>query len=191
MPCIHRHGIAVDLLEEAAAWRAPRQQCRGAVGPSAREKKAREPKFADNSACLAAVSHCLCAASTAEGVAPLQPCEGWMLHCVRVLDCNSLYQRRLPYLQVSPASLPAPSDSAVQLQRRSGGIYAAALFSGVATPRRCLEVSSELLSALQGARLKPVNSSSWMLARYNDPSVKPRFRRNEILVELQDFDLWG
>jgi hypothetical protein len=79
----------------------------------------------------------------------------------------------------------------VQLQRRPGGIYAAAVFNGVATPRRCSEVSSELFTALQEARLKPVSSSSWMLARYNDPSVKPRFRRNEILVELQDFDLWG
>jgi hypothetical protein len=79
----------------------------------------------------------------------------------------------------------------VQLQRRPGGIYAAAIFNGVATPRQCTEVSGKLLSALQEARLTPVDSSSWMLARYNDPSVKPRLRRNEILVELRDFDLWG
>uniref|UniRef100_A0A383WAA1 SOUL heme-binding protein n=1 Tax=Tetradesmus obliquus TaxID=3088 RepID=A0A383WAA1_TETOB len=93
--------------------------------------------------------------------------------------------------QVSLASLPAPLDPAVQLQRRPGGIYAAAVFSGVATPRKCSEVSTQLLAALHETRLQPADSSSWMLARYNDPSVKPRFRRNEILVELRDFNLWG
>ena len=28
------------------------------------------------------------------------------------------------------------------------------------------------------------------LARYNDPSTKPRFRRNEVLVKLEKFELW-
>lgn len=106
-----------------------------------------------------------------------------------VPSCNCC--NLLAVLQVSLASLPAPLDPAVQLQRRPGGIYAAAVFSGVATPRKCSEVSTQLLAALHETRLQPADSSSWMLARYNDPSVKPRFRRNEILVELRDFNLWG
>jgi DNA gyrase inhibitor GyrI len=114
-----------------------------------------------------------------------------MKSVIDIVYAASLAGVAVSCLQVSPASLPAPTDLAVQLQQRPGGIYAAAVFSGVATPRRCSEVSSELFTALQEARLKPVDSSSWMLARYNDPSVKPRFRRNEILVELQDFNLWG
>jgi hypothetical protein len=30
----------------------------------------------------------------------------------------------------------------------------------------------------------------WALARYNDPSVAPVFRRNEVLIELKEFELW-
>ena len=30
----------------------------------------------------------------------------------------------------------------------------------------------------------------WTLARYNDPSVAPPFRRNEAMIELKDFELW-
>lgn len=93
--------------------------------------------------------------------------------------------------QASPASLPVPNDPSVQLQQQPGGIYAAALFNGVATPRKCTEVHRELLSALQEAGLQPVDSAAWTLARYNDPSVKPRFRRNEVLMRLKDFDLWA
>eukprot|EP00775_Hariotina_reticulata_P003368 gene3368-3643_t len=88
------------------------------------------------------------------------------------------------------ASLPRPVNSAVQLQQESGGVYAAAVFNGVATPRRCLEVQQQLLAALQVAGLQPADSSKWTLARYNDPSVKPRFRRNEVLIKLQNFDIW-
>ena len=31
---------------------------------------------------------------------------------------------------------------------------------------------------------------SYILARYNDPSTRPRFRRNEVLLPLADFELW-
>ncbi len=32
---------------------------------------------------------------------------------------------------------------------------------------------------------------SWSLARYNDPSTPPPFRRNEVLMQLDDnFDIW-
>lgn len=55
---------------------------------------------------------------------------------------------------------------------------------------RCAEVQSELLAALREADLTPQDPDAWVLARYNDPSVKPRFRRNEILMQLKDFDLW-
>ena len=31
---------------------------------------------------------------------------------------------------------------------------------------------------------------SYILARYNDPSTRPSFRRNEVLLPLTDFSLW-
>ena len=33
-------------------------------------------------------------------------------------------------------------------------------------------------------------SEEWQLARYNDPSTKPMFRRNEVMLESAEFDLW-
>lgn len=33
-------------------------------------------------------------------------------------------------------------------------------------------------------------ADDWVLARYNDPSTKSFFRRNEVMVQLADFDLW-
>ena len=30
----------------------------------------------------------------------------------------------------------------------------------------------------------------WFLARYNDPSTKPMFRKNELLIPVKEFDLW-
>ena len=51
-------------------------------------------------------------------------------------------------------------------------------------------MQQELLAALREAGLTPQDDDAWVLARYNDPSVKPRFRRNEILMQLKDFDLW-
>lgn len=89
------------------------------------------------------------------------------------------------------SKLPIPNNPSVQLQQQPGGIYAASIFSGVATPRKCAEVQRELLAALQEAGMQPVDDAAWTLARYNDPSVKPRFRRNEVLMQLRDFDLWA
>lgn len=78
----------------------------------------------------------------------------------------------------------------MQLQQQPGGVWAAALFNGVATPRKCAEVQQQLLAALQEAGLEVQDPAAWVLARYNDPSVKPRNRRNEILMQLKSFDLW-
>lgn len=88
------------------------------------------------------------------------------------------------------SSLPAPTDPAVRLQQQPGGLYAAAVFNGVATPRRCAEMQQQLLDALHEAGLRVADPGAWVLARYNDPSVKPRFRRNEVLMKLEGFDLW-
>ncbi|KAF8066298.1 heme-binding-like protein [Scenedesmus sp. PABB004] len=93
--------------------------------------------------------------------------------------------------QAPPAALPAPLDPAVQLAAAPGGLWAAAVFGGVATPRAAAKAAAALLADLEAAGLRPVDPGLWSLARYNDPSVKPRFRRNEVLVQLASFDLWA
>jgi len=35
------------------------------------------------------------------------------------------------------------------------------------------------------------SAKDWTLARYNDPSTKGPFRRNEVLISVINFDLWG
>jgi hypothetical protein len=48
----------------------------------------------------------------------------------------------------------------------------------------------ELRAALSRDRIS-VASHEWVLARYNDPSTRPMFRRNEVLLPVADFDLWA
>lgn len=56
-----------------------------------------------------------------------------------------------------------------------------------------LQVQQHLQRLRQAVRkhdLKLKSPSDYIVARYNDPSTKPIFRRNEVLVELDDFELW-
>ena len=46
------------------------------------------------------------------------------------------------------------------------------------------------LRMLLSADGRTAADESYILARYNDPSTRPRFRRNEVLVPLADFSLW-
>jgi hypothetical protein len=94
-----------------------------------------------------------------------------------------------PKQDLSAAPAPAAATP-VRLAARPGGTFAAAVFNGVATPRRCKEVEGALRAALARDGLQPVGAVT--LARYNDPGVKPERRRNEILLELTpgSFDLW-
>ena len=88
------------------------------------------------------------------------------------------------------ASLPAPSDDQVQCVEKPGGLFAVRSFSGVASQQ---QASAQLLQ-LQGALARDnvmLASDDWLLARYNDPSTKGPFRRNEVMVPVQDFDIWA
>ena len=83
-----------------------------------------------------------------------------------------------------------PTESSVSCKQQPGGFYAVVQFNGVATPQKCREAEQNLRSKLVADGLKP-EGSTWWLARYNDPSVKPQFRRNEVLIPLVEFDLWS
>ncbi|KAI8464718.1 MAG: SOUL-domain-containing protein [Monoraphidium minutum] len=89
------------------------------------------------------------------------------------------------------SAAPAPAEgAAVALRSDPGGDFAAAVFSGVATPRACADAERALRDALLRDGLAP--AAGWSLARYNDPGVPPARRRNEVLIRLEpgSFDLW-
>lgn len=88
------------------------------------------------------------------------------------------------------ASLPQPLNASVRCMQMPGGMYAVRSFSGMAGEAQAQEQLSSLRQAMARDQLKAA-SEKWTLARYNDPSTKAPFRRNEVLVSVQEFDLWG
>ncbi len=88
------------------------------------------------------------------------------------------------------ASLPAPDDGQVRCIDMPGGVYAVRSFSGMANESQAARELQQLRQVLARDKLQAV-SEDWTLARYNDPSTKGPFRRNEVLVAVQNFDLWG
>lgn len=93
-----------------------------------------------------------------------------------------------PWLQ-DVASAPAPQTESVRVKKRGECLYAVASFSGVANPKAASEQESALRQAMQRRGIV-ADGSDWLLARYNDPSTRPAFRRNEVLVPVKDFVLW-
>ena len=75
------------------------------------------------------------------------------------------------------------------MSERPSGEYAAISFSGVADPQAAAQKERELRALLQRRNIS-ASGSEWYLARYNDPSTKPAYRKNEILIPIKDFDLW-
>lgn len=88
------------------------------------------------------------------------------------------------------ASLPAPDDDQVAFVQMPGGIYAARSFSGMADHKQAHAQLQTLRQKMARDKIQAV-SETWTLARYNDPSTKGPFRRNEVLVPVENFDLWG
>ena len=85
--------------------------------------------------------------------------------------------------------MPAPVADGVEVREQPGGCYAAASFSGVADARASADVEAALRRSMQARELE-ADGPDWLLARYNDPSTKPMFRRNEVLIPVRGFQLW-
>ena len=86
--------------------------------------------------------------------------------------------------------MPEPLSGEVTSSRQPGGLWAARSFTGIADTKRSKEEADKLCEALRRDNLSTANEE-WALARYNDPSTKPWFRRNEVLVPVEGFDLWN
>ncbi len=81
------------------------------------------------------------------------------------------------------ASLPAPNDERVRLERRPRRRMAVTRFRGAYSGPRVAAKFSELLARVRGAGLGYRGSPEF--AGYGPPSTLPFLRRNEIWVELE------
>lgn len=87
------------------------------------------------------------------------------------------------------ASLPAPEQESVQCKEQPGGIYAAVSFSGQADEAQVQQQLAHMRAGMAQDGLTAV-ADTYVVARYNDPSTKPIFRRNDILIPVSNFQLW-
>lgn len=91
---------------------------------------------------------------------------------------------------ISPENAPNPLEtSSVTVKNVPAGIYAVKTFDGYGDEISSKRVAAELRSLLKRDGLQLKNKEP-ILARYNDPTTPPPFRRNEILFELDHFRLW-
>jgi len=81
------------------------------------------------------------------------------------------------------ASLPAPDDERVRLERRPRRRVAVLRYGGSRSGPRVAEKFSELLARVRAARLPYRGSPEF--AGYDPPSTLPFLRRNEVWVELE------
>ncbi len=86
-----------------------------------------------------------------------------------------------------PSALPAPVERTVSREAVPGRVVAAARFSGVATDADAARAERALREGL----LRDGHNAceGYELARYNDPSTPGPFRRNEILIQLEGFEM--
>ena len=85
--------------------------------------------------------------------------------------------------QYTLATLPLPKNDAVALREVPAKTWAVLRYSGFNSEARVQEHTNELLAWLTTRQWVPVGNPQ--LARYDPPWTLPMFRRNEILVEIQ------
>jgi len=85
-------------------------------------------------------------------------------------------------------SLPIPNDERVKLEKVDSRFVAALRFTGFWNKDKNEEKASELISWLEKNKKFIINSKP-MFAGYNPPWTIPIFRRNEILIELEEINI--
>lgn len=93
------------------------------------------------------------------------------------------------FVQDGDITLPEPLTENITTREQPGNEYGVIVFNGEATD----EIASQKLEFLKQQLAESgisFDQQHWILARYNDPSTKPRNRRNEILIPLKSFNIW-
>jgi hypothetical protein len=87
------------------------------------------------------------------------------------------------------ATLPKPKNSQVTISELAPRTYAAVRFSGFTDVENVQAKTKELRDFIKSAKLIPIDPGTGavpVVARYDPPWTLPMFRRNEILIEIQD-----
>lgn len=85
--------------------------------------------------------------------------------------------------QYTLATLPQPNNPAVRLRKVPAKTWAVLSYSGFNTEAKIQEKTDALVAWLAGQKIKSIGSPQ--LARYDPPWTLPMFRRNEIMLEIQ------
>ncbi|KAI8463623.1 MAG: SOUL heme-binding protein-domain-containing protein [Monoraphidium minutum] len=101
-------------------------------------------------------------------------------------DGGALMQFPMEERFPSVSALPAPLDTRVATKEIGARYVAATRFSGWALDWEVQSAERELRRALLRDGLAP--AAGYRLARYNDPLTPPPLRRNEVLVDLPEFE---
>lgn len=81
------------------------------------------------------------------------------------------------------ASLPKPNNAQVQLRQVPAKTWAVLRYSGFNSESRVQQKTDELVAWLQAQKIQSLGSPQ--LARYNPPWTLPMFRRNEVMIEIE------
>lgn len=85
--------------------------------------------------------------------------------------------------QYTLATLPQPNNPAVRLRQVAAKTWAVLSYSGFNTEAKIQKKTDELVAWLTAQNIKTTGSPQ--LARYDPPWTLPMFRRNEIMLEIQ------
>jgi hypothetical protein len=86
--------------------------------------------------------------------------------------------------QYTLANIPQPKNTDVKLREIPGKLFAVNSYSGLNTESRVQAKTDELSAWLSAQKLKALGSPQ--LSRYDPPWTLPMFRRNEIMIEVED-----
>lgn len=85
-------------------------------------------------------------------------------------------------------TLPKPNNPQVVIEELPPQTFAVIRFSGTTDGQIVEAKTSELRSFIQASRLVPLGAAGAVpvLARYDPPWTLPAFRRNEVMIQIQD-----
>ena len=86
--------------------------------------------------------------------------------------------------QYTLANIPQPKNSEVKLREVPGKIFAVNSYTGFNTQARVQAKTDELSAWIGSQKMKALSSPQ--LSRYDPPWTLPMFRRNEIMIEIEE-----
>lgn len=85
----------------------------------------------------------------------------------------------------SEESLPKPGNPAIRIKKNESRLSASVTFSGSVSESKIKDYERKLTDWLISKNIKAVRN--FRLARYNPPFTLPAFRRNEIMIDIENY----